>query len=147
MIELIAIVGSIVLGFFVGRRIEKNHFQSIRLREAEFRASPAVTIETSEDREIEKSALVSGSVVISIDAFKKLLAGIVNIFGGEVHAYSSLVDRARREAILRMKESAPDASAYLNMRVETATIHGKNQGNVSSVEVFAYATAVTYKAL
>ena len=44
------------------------------------------------------------------------------MFGGRVSAYETLVDRARREAILRMKEEAKGADIILNMRLETSSI-------------------------
>lgn len=55
-----------------------------------------------------------------------------------------MVDRARREAILRMKDQAFGYDYVLNLRIETSTIgNAANQkGNVGSVEVLAYGTAV-----
>ena len=50
-----------------------------------------------------RTRLVQGSAVISIDYFKRMLAALRNIVGGEVKSYETLVDRARREATLRMK--------------------------------------------
>jgi len=56
-----------------------------------------------------------------------------------------LIDRGRREALLRMKEWAPDADVFLNCRLETASI-SKGEGKaIGCVEVIAYATAVKYK--
>ncbi|MGQ0547496.1 MAG: YbjQ family protein, partial [Betaproteobacteria bacterium] len=52
------------------------------------------------------SRLVAGSVVIADDYFKSLLAGLYSFFGGPVRSYESLLDRARREAVLRMKAEA-----------------------------------------
>lgn len=93
-----------------------------------------------------QTQLVSGSVVISIDFFKKFVAGLRSLFGGRLKAYESLLDRARREAILRMKESAlqNNARVIINVRIETASINknsGRRQG-VGSVEVVAYGTAI-----
>jgi uncharacterized protein YbjQ (UPF0145 family) len=50
--------------------------------------------------------LVSGHVVIAQDYFKSFLASLVNITGGRVTSYESLLDRGRREALCRMRESA-----------------------------------------
>ena len=55
---------------------------------------------------VRTSFLVNGSTVVSNDYFKRLLAILRNIFGGRVKAYESLLDRARREAVLRMKDEA-----------------------------------------
>ena len=84
-----------------------------------------------------------GNAVISIDYFKRMLAGFINLLGGQVRSYETLVDRARREAILRMKQNADGADIILNVRVETSAI-GESTGKkaVSSVEAIAYGTAV-----
>ena len=92
-----------------------------------------------------RCSLVSGSVVISVDYFKRILAGLRNIFGGNVQSYETLVDRARREAVLRMKESCPDADYVLNLRLETSSIFKGKRKQVGSVEVLAYGTAVYFQ--
>ena len=88
--------------------------------------------------------MVYGNAVISIDYFKRLLAGLRKIFGGTVKSYESLLDRARREAILRMKEMAQGSTIIVNVRIETSTI-GKqaNKKGVGCIEAMAYGTALT----
>ena len=110
---------------------------------------PLLTAKTLDmaPEQVESAYLVQGSAVISIDYFKRLLAGLRNLVGGRISAYESLLDRARREALLRMKESAPDASMIINVRLENAAIGmSAQQGNLGSVEVLAYGTAVKLKA-
>jgi uncharacterized protein YbjQ (UPF0145 family) len=136
-----------VLGYSAGSWAEKRHYRSIIKREQQLLKMAVVTAEGSfPPGRVKESTLVSGSVVISIDYFKRLLAILRNIFGGRVKSYESLVDRARREAILRMKESArkQGADMVINMRLETATIgRSANQRNsVGSVEAIAYGTAI-----
>jgi uncharacterized protein YbjQ (UPF0145 family) len=53
---------------------------------------------------------VSGSVVVSVDYFKRFLAGLRTLVGGRVTSYETLLDRARREAILRCKETRAGAA-------------------------------------
>ena len=77
--------------------------------------------------------MVCGSAVISIDYFKRILAGLRNIFGGTVKSYETLIDRARREALLRMKEKADDATMIINVRIETSTI-GKTKRNKNTIQ-------------
>jgi predicted signal transduction protein with EAL and GGDEF domain len=48
------------------------------------------------------------------------------------------------EALLRMRESAPDADLFINLRFETADVGGKMKGS-PNVELFAYATAVRFR--
>ena len=136
------------LGFFIGRMAEKRHYASIHAREREFLNKPTVNWDDVEDPgNIAQTQLVTGSVVISMDYYKRILAGFRMFFGGELRAYSPLMDRGRREAILRMKESSPDADAYVNCRVETSAIAKtlSKSNAVGGVEVLAYATAVYYK--
>ena len=134
----------IVLGRFVGKSIERRHYRSISAREAQFREQPALTTKDSDPLGgVVSAQLAMGSVVVSVDHFKRFLSGFRMIFGGEVRSYSSLIDRARREAVLRMKESEPDADIYVNTRLETSTITStsSNEG-IGTIEVLAYATAV-----
>ncbi len=147
MENLIIFLVLVVLGYTAGSIAEKKHYKSIREREKETRNLPAVTIKNAIDgtEEILDARLVMGSAVISIDYFKRILASLRNIFGGEVMSYETLVDRARREAMLRMKQMATGSDIILNMRIETSSI-GKSANkrkSIGSVEAFAYGTAVT----
>ena len=81
---------------------------------------------------------------MSVDYFKRFLAALRNLFGGRVTSYESLLDRARRESLLRMKEKAAalGASMVFNVKYETASI-SKGAGNtIGSIEVLAYGTAL-----
>ncbi|WP_419175929.1 YbjQ family protein [Desulfosediminicola sp.] len=136
------------LGYGVGSWAERRHYTSITKREKEFAHLPVVTGKESYIiGEAEKSTLVTGSVVVSIDYFKRLLAILRNIFGGNVKSYESLIDRARREAILRMKEKAKEKGAdiIINLRLETSAIgqSANKKRQVGSVEAVAYGTAVS----
>ncbi len=145
--ELIIFLSLIVIGYVSGRIIETKHYRSIETREQEFLSLPAVSLKHALDmtKEVARVKLVSGSVVVSIDYFKRFLAGLRNFFGGRVKSYETLIDRARREAILRMKAEAKGADIILNMRLETASISKGARKTIGSVEVLAYGTAVTYK--
>ena len=94
---------------------------------------------------ISHAELVHGHVVISVDYFKQILAGLRNLFGGTIQAYETLLDRARREAVLRLKESCPTANEILNLRIETSSISKGGGDRIGSVEVLAYGTAIYYQ--
>jgi uncharacterized protein YbjQ (UPF0145 family) len=133
------------VGYAAGTIAEKRHYRSIRAREQALLRLPAVTTRTSHysEAQIEAAELVLGSAVISVDFFKQFVASLRKIFGGTVHSYETLLDRARREAILRMKEVAGDAVVIVNLRLEAAPIGKKaRKGNVSCVEAVAYGTAL-----
>jgi len=142
------IVGGVLAaaGFVAGRWIERRHYASIRRREGELAdilvfatrfAPPSLRAPAT--------ALVTGSVVISDDYFKSLVAGLHNFFGGRVRSYESLLDRARREAVLRMKAEARRAGAgmIVNVKFQTFAIPGRQPGSMKAVELLAYGTALT----
>ena len=136
----------LALGYVAGKTAESNHYQSIHAREKNFQAVPTVTTKTlSDPRPVREATLVVGSVVVSIDYYKRFLAALRNLFGGEVRAYSPLLDRGRREALLRMKESCPHADLFLNCRLETASIFKGKGKATGSVEIIAYSTAVVFQ--
>ncbi len=82
--------------------------------------------------------LVQGSTVRAKHVGKDILAGIKNVFGGELPAYTELLQESREEAIERMMEQAQatGANAVLNVRFSTSSI---SQG---ASEIFTYGTAV-----
>ncbi|MEE8423626.1 MAG: heavy metal-binding domain-containing protein [Thermodesulfobacteriota bacterium] len=147
MIDLIIFISLIALGYFAGSRAEKQHYRSINKREEEFLYMPALTLKNVTNQgEIAQSKLVTGSVVISVDYFKRILAGLRAIVGGRVKSYETLLDRARREAVLRMKEQVRSADMILNLRIETSSISkGRRRKSVGTVEVLAYGTAIKLK--
>lgn len=138
-------IALVVLAMVVGTILERRHFASIRAREAGFAQLPTLsTRDYPTDRPIAHSQLVMGSVVVSVDHFKRLLAGLRRTFGGELHAYGSLLDRGRREALLRLQESCSGADLVVNVRLETSSISKGAQGAIGSVEVLAYGTALWF---
>jgi len=148
LLNLIIFLILVALGYFAGTHAEKKHYKSIEEREDAYLNLPAVTLKNPgvDDSRVVQAELVHGSVVISIDYFKRLLAMLRNIFGGRVEAYESLIDRARREAILRMKEAAQGSDMIVNVRVETSSIgQSANKKSVGSIEVVAYGTALTLR--
>lgn len=145
--NLFLFLALLALGFFTGSWAEKRHYRSIHKREKDFLDLPAVTFRKVDDPEnIEQAQLVSGSAVISVDYFKRFLAGLRALVGGRIKTYESLLDRARREAVLRMKEQARSADLIVNMRIETSSISkGQKQKSVGTIEAFAYGTALRLK--
>lgn len=137
----------LIVGFVAGSIAESRHYTSIRSREQALVKLPALTFETLPAGWIvERSGLVAGSVVVSPDYFKRFLAGLRSLIGGRLRAYESLLDRARREAVLRMKEDARKRgfTAIANARLETsAIVSSRRDGKgISGVEVLAYGTGL-----
>ncbi|MBW1848410.1 MAG: heavy metal-binding domain-containing protein [Deltaproteobacteria bacterium] len=146
MYDLLFFLALVTVGYGAGTIAEKKHYRSIINREKAYLHLPAVTTKALSyaDGEIASAYLVYGNVVISVDYFKRILAGLRNIFGGTVKSYESLIDRARRESILRMKEMAKDASIIINVRIETSAIGKTSRKNsVTCLEAIAYGTAIS----
>lgn len=145
MLQLYFGLALLVLGFVVGTLLEKLHYRSIRKREHGFITLPVTSLKMVPDaKHVVRTELATGSVVISVDYFKRFAASLKKLFGGEIHSYSSLLDRARRESMLRMKEKCADCDLLMNLRVETSTISNGGDSNIGSVEVLTYATALWY---
>ena len=139
-------IALVSLGYSAGTIMEKKHYKDIAKREKIYLKLPAVTMENilEEGEEVKESKLVQGSVVVSLDYFKKFIAMLKNLVGGRVTTYESLLDRARREAVLRMKEEAGDVDMIVNVRLETTNISKtKRKKSMGSVEAIAYGTAIT----
>jgi uncharacterized protein YbjQ (UPF0145 family) len=89
-------------------------------------------------RIVKHLGLVQGSTVRAKHVGRDIMAGIKNVFGGELKGYTELLQEAREEAISRMVEQAKaaGANAVLNVRFSTSSV---TQG---AAELFAYGTAV-----
>jgi uncharacterized protein YbjQ (UPF0145 family) len=143
--QIVIIIVLLLLGYFFGRYAERKHFESIIIREAELANVMVIASKhTTASDSNKQGMMVTGSVVISVDYFKRFSAMLRSIVGGRVTAYETLLDRARREAILRMKQEAKamNADRIFNIKLETASISKNASGNIGSVEVLAYGTAL-----
>lgn len=82
--------------------------------------------------------LVQGSSVRSKHVGRDIMAGIKNIFGGELEGYTELLHESREEATQRMISQAQQigANAVLNVRYSTSSIAS------GAAEIFVYGTAV-----
>lgn len=83
--------------------------------------------------------VVSGSTVRAKHVGKDMMAGIKNIFGGELKGYTELLQETRDEAIERMKSQAEQmgANAIVNVRFSTSSVAA------GAAEIYVYGTAVT----
>ena len=85
--------------------------------------------------------------MVSSDYFKQFLSAWRLFFGGRLKSYETLLERARREAVLRMKAEAQagNANAIFNVKLETSVISDQNSGGgaIGTVEILAYGTAGT----
>ncbi|QQD22064.1 YbjQ family protein [Venatoribacter cucullus] len=89
-------------------------------------------------RVVRHLGLVQGSTVRAKHAGRDLMAGLKNIFGGELKGYTELLSESRDEALNRMTEQARllGANAVLNVRFSTSSVAA------GAAEIFAYGSAV-----
>lgn len=135
----------LLLGYFVGTFLERQHYVSIRQRERDLLKFPVVNFRSVPlSWRVDSSGLATGSVVVSVDYFKRFLAGLRVLIGGRVKSYETLLDRGRREALLRMKEQAiaDGYDAIINVRLETSRLASANGQGTAGVEILAFGTAV-----
>ncbi|WP_291581767.1 YbjQ family protein [Clostridium sp. UBA6640] len=92
-------------------------------------------------KEIETISIVKGSVVWSKNVGKDILSGLKTLVGGEIVAYSEMMNEARAIATKRMVEEAETlgANGIINIRYTTSSIM------TGASEVISYGTAVKFK--
>ena len=144
--EIIVFLILLSVGYMTGSSIEKKHFHNLKQRERQSLHLPLMTFGAKQAiPEAQETALFLGSVVVSADYFKMFAASLRNLVGGRMGIYESLLERGRREAILRMKEQAISwgATQVVNVRLETSSIGNQTSGRgLVAIEVIAYGTAI-----
>ena len=100
-----------------------------------------VNTEYISGKEIEMLGLVKGSTIQSKNIGRDITQSFKTIVGGELKAYTQMMDEARTLATKRMVEEAESvgADAVINVRYSTASVM---QG---AAEIMAYGTAVKFK--
>lgn len=89
-------------------------------------------------RIVKHLGMVQGNTVRAKHVGKDILSGFKNVFGGELKAYTELLQEAREEATERMVQQAKaiGANAVINVRYSTSSVAA------GAAELFAYGTAV-----
>ena len=99
-----------------------------------------LTTETVPGRALEPLGLVQGSTIQTKNIGRDITQGLKTLVGGELGAYTEMMDEARRIALSRMQEQASrlGADAIVGVRISTSSIM---QG---AAEVVVYGTAVRF---
>lgn len=148
MVGFLSVVALLILGFSVGTMLEKRHFESIEARERAMKDIVCVSLKRADLGEAQEGKLLVANVVVSADYFKSFVASIKGIFGGRLRTYETLLLRARREALLRLKAEAQvnGYHAIMNVRLETSRLTNRSGDNgLGGVEVLAYGTGMRRK--
>ena len=147
LIYLLFAVGMLALGYVIGITVENRHFRSLEEREAKLAHIITSNLKTVPvDQVIHRCMYVDGQAVIGSDYFKTFATKVRTFFGGEIRSLERIMERARREATVRMLEAAQmqGATHVYNVRLETSNIGrgmGANKGLIMA-EVHVYGTAV-----
>ncbi|MDP6637529.1 MAG: heavy metal-binding domain-containing protein [Phycisphaerae bacterium] len=135
----------IVLGFLTGKIIEASHFRSLARREALGGPMLSNLKRIPDDRTPLATQFCVGGVVIASDYFKTFGARLKSLVGGRLRTLETMLDRGRREAMLRLRDKAAQfgADVVISVRLETAVIMKSKGGKTyPAAEVIAYGTAV-----
>lgn len=150
LIQLGVYLLPLLFAFGVGTLVERAHFRRLEAAEAGQRDIIVSNLRRGDIgiAGAESLGLVVGDVVISTDYFKSFAANLKKLVGGELRTYESLLERARREAVVRMVAEAQSRGAdrVTNVRFSTSSITGGPSAGrkrvAVMVEVVASGTAI-----
>lgn len=126
------------IGWLFGRAIEQKHLLELAQKEQQL---AHIRIDTNKfQTSMQHGQMISSNVVLSHDYFKYIIASVQNFFGGRLTTYETVVERARREAVIRLKLEAQKVGATQIMGLRLSTTDMGMDGGM--VEVFAYGTAI-----
>lgn len=93
------------------------------------------------DKKFDMLGLVKGNTIQCKNIGRDITQGLKTIVGGEMKAYTEMMNEARALATKRMVQEAEElgADAIINIRYISATIAA------NAAEVLAYGTAVKFK--
>ncbi len=99
-----------------------------------------VNTETIPGKKLEVLGFVKGSFVQSKHLGKDIMSGLKSLVGGELKAYSEMLDESRKRAIAKMVEEAEQlgADAIVNIRLMSSQVM------TTAAEFTVYGTAVKF---
>lgn len=145
--DLILFFGLLAAGYLVGSHREKSHYRELALSEKGLAGKLVLSgsLPLAHMQDARQIGLATGGVSISVDAFKRFWFSMRGLFGGSVSAYESIIDRAKRQALVRLMQSQPEANAFVGVHYEFGTLGGSGFGSrkhISCMDVIAYGTAL-----
>ena len=135
------VIGIGLAGWLIASWFERLHLRSLSAREAPLQHIQVNTSKRHPSCEPEACTLLIGSVVVAHDYFRTLFIVIRRLIGGNIKPYERLVQRGRREALIRLKEEADlrGVDKVINIRFGTTAISGRF---LHAVEMVAYGTGI-----
>lgn len=141
--EFVFAVLFLLVIFFISRYREKRFWARVEAREEALAPIGMSTCKTVPATA--QAGLVYASIVVGQGHYRRFVAGFIKLVGGELKAYADLNERARREAVNRMKEEAKilGATKIVNVRFTTSSLMSlNNKGGRHATEITASGTAV-----
>lgn len=128
-------------GWLIASWFERRHLKSLSLREFELKHIRINTLKQAPGCEPETATLLIGSVVVAHDYFRTLIIFLRKLVGGNIRPFERLVQRGRREALIRLKQEADSRgiNKVINLRFTTSSISGRF---LHAVEMVVYGTGV-----
>ena len=152
LIQMVLFAGPLLIfGVLIGRNVEKSHIKRLDADDELHRDFLITQLKTFPMGASVGPAptLVVAEAVIASDYLKSWLASWRNIFGGEVRSFQRLQNRAKREALARLRKAAMSGgyNAPCNVRVDAADIGGGTSSRKTPMaSVIATGTAYCVKA-
>lgn len=137
---------SLVFFYLIGSYVEADHLEKLEEREKALGRMLVTDLKTYAPGQ--DAQLLTGEVVLAADAFKRWLLSYRAFFGGEAVSYRKLLERARREALLRLLEEAKQRghNAVCNVRFDTSDIGGgQAQGQGMGRMVVVMVSGTSYR--
>lgn len=134
-------LGLFGLGWWIGGRRERAHLADLSKREAAYGGLLVTDLRSYIDPDATTTPmLVTAEVVIGADYAKTLFANLKTLIGGQLGSYERMLERGRREAVMRLRERARarGCDALCNVRMENMPI---GKGQMPMVAILASATA------
>ena len=97
-----------------------------------------ITLNYVPGKEIEALGIVKGTTVQTKNFGKDFMSGMKTLVGGELSAYTEMLNEARQIATKRMVDEAKELGADAVIGVK----YGSSQVMTGAAEVIAYGTAV-----
>jgi uncharacterized protein YbjQ (UPF0145 family) len=146
LFQFLPVLVLLILGYTIGSLAERRHLKRLTMREKRLKHIMVTDVRSLPSGcAPQPCGLVDGEVVIASDYFKTFAANLKKMIGGELRTYETLMERARREALLRVKEAAEriGANHIVNVRFATSNIGASGRRKMAAmVEMYAYGTAV-----
>ncbi len=147
LIPFLLLIGT---GVFIGGATERKHFKDLDRRETLHQDVLITQIKTHPYAVPghQPPEMFVAEVVIATDYLKSFFGKWRNFFGGEMRSYRTLLERARREATMRIVEQAKARgyNAVCNVRFVTSDIGGTTSSKKGAVMAAMMVSGTAYYA-